>query len=143
AGGTVSPEDVGEACDEGVTTEVVTPAAIIEEEAARAILHELALSRVRSGGVWLTRPNRWDRYDRSWEDATHPGPAGVLGSTQLVHGPPPKSEITIARVTIPALGSRLGLTARSLADEVLGFGGLTLAQCVRAGMSSPPKPYRY
>ena len=139
----MGPKDVDEACDEGVITEVITPAAIIEEQAAEVILHELALSRVRSGGVWLTRPNRWDRYDRPWEDASHPGAAGLIGSIQVAHGTPMKYEITIARVTITALGSQLGFSARSLADEVLGFGGLTLAHCARAAMSSPPKPYRY
>ena len=139
----MGPEDVDEAYDEGVITEAISPAAVVPEDAARAILDELALSRVRSGGLWLTRPNRWDRYDRPWEDASHPGAAGLIGSIQVAHGTPTKYEITIARVTITVLGSQLGFSARSLSDEALGFGGLRLAQCARAVISSPPKPYRY
>jgi hypothetical protein len=139
----VGPESVDEAYDEGVITEVISPAAVVPEEGARAILAELALNRVRSGGLWLTRPTRWDRYDRPWEDAAHPGEAGLIGSIQVAHGTPTKYEITIARVTITALGSQLGFSARALSNEALGFGGLTLTQCARASMSSPPKPYRF
>ena len=46
--------------DEGVVTEVIRPAAIVPEEAARAILMELALRDVQLGGHWLADPSRWN-----------------------------------------------------------------------------------
>src|SRR6476660_6307484 len=64
--------------DEGAITEVIRPAAIIPESAARAVLAELSLHDARAGGSWLSSPTCWRRYDRPWN-----GPDGAPGSAQL------------------------------------------------------------
>lgn len=129
--------------DEGVITEVIRPAAIVPEEAARGILVELSLNSVHAGGRWLGEASRWNRYDRPWESGADPGAAGLIGSIQIAYGTPTKYEITIYRVTITLLGSQLGWTVQTLSDEALGFGDLTLAQCPRAALQTPPKPFRF
>ena len=48
---------------EQMVTEVIRPAAIIPEAAARAILTGMAVSSVYTDGVWLAEPSRWIRYD--------------------------------------------------------------------------------
>ena len=134
---------VDDAYDEGVVTQVIRPAAIVPEEAARAILVELAVHSVHGGGFWLGEPSRWNRYDHPWTSQDEPGPAGLIGSIQVAYGTPTKYDLTIYRVTITRLGSELDWTVRSLSDEALGFGDLTLDQCPRAPLHTPPKPYRY
>src|SRR3954469_21733110 len=49
--------------DEGAVTEVIRPAAVIPEEAARTVLMELALRDYRSGGLWAAEPSVWRRFD--------------------------------------------------------------------------------
>ena len=136
-------EGVDDTYDEGLITEVIRPAAIVPEEAARNILVELSLHSVQSGGKWLSEPSRWSRYDKGWASPTDPGGAGLLGTIQVAYGTPTKYEITIYRVTITRLGSHFGFSVASLSDEALGFGGLTLAKCPRAALATPPKPYRF
>ena len=136
-----SPSDV--AYDENVVSEVIRPAAIVPEEAARAILVELSLNSVHSGGLWRAEPSRWNRYDRPWVSTEDPGDACMLGSIQVAYGTPTKYEITIYRVSISRLGAELGFTVQSLTDEALGHGDLTLAQCPRAQINPPPKPFRF
>lgn len=132
-----------DAYDEGVITEVIRPAAIVPEEAARAILIELSLNSARTDGLWLAEPSRWARYDQPWDDADLPGAARLIGSIQVAYGTPTRYEITIYRVTITTVGAELGWTVQSLSDEALGYGDLTLAQCPRAALTPPPKPYRF
>lgn len=129
--------------DLAVITEMIRPAAIVPEEAARAILVELTLHNVQSGGTWQAEASRWNRYDQAWEAPHDPGRAGLVGSIQIAYGTPTKYEITIYRVTITLHGSQLGWTVQNLSDEALGFGDLTLAQCPRAPMQAPPKPFRH
>ena len=136
-----SPSDV--AYDENVVSEVIRPAAIVPEEAARAILVELSLNSVHSGGLWRAEPSRWNRYDRPWVSTEDPGDACMLGSIQVAYGTPTKYEITIYRVSISRLGAELGFTVQSLTDEALGHGDLTLAQCPRAQIQPPPRPFRF
>jgi hypothetical protein len=124
-------------------TEVIRPAAIVPEEAARSILVELSLNNVLAGGQWLGQPSRWDRYDRPWRGPDDPGGSQLMGSIQVAYGTPTKYEITIYRVTITRPGSALGWTVQSISDEALDFGGLTLAMCPRAEMFVPPKPFRF
>jgi hypothetical protein len=128
---------------DGDVTEVIRPAAVVPEEAARAILVELSLNSVQAGGVWLSQPSRWERYDVPWPHDGTPGPALPVGSIQVAYGTPTKYEITIYRVTITRRGSELGWTVAALCDEALGFGDLTLAQCPRAQLTAPPKPFRF
>ncbi len=136
-----SPSDA--AYDENVVSEVIRPAAIVPEEAARAILVELSLNSVHSGGLWRAEPSRWNRYDRPWVSTQDPGDSCLLGSIQVAYGTPTKYEITIYRVHITRRGTELGLTVQGLTDEALGHGDLSLAQCPRADVQPPPKPFRF
>lgn len=57
---------------------------------------------------------------------------------------PSKYEITIFfQIAITKAGQAIGIDPEELADEVLRFGGLTLAACPRAQMADPPKPFRF
>lgn len=135
--------DLDEAYDEGMIDEVIRPAAIVPEEAARAILVELSLNSVHADGHWLAEPSRWHRYDRPWAGESPDDATGLVGTLQVAYGTPTKYEITIYRVTITKLGATLGWTVKSLSDEALGMGGLTLDQCPRAALVAPPKPFRF
>ena len=134
---------MAEAYDEGVVSEVIRPAAIVPEEAARAILVELALRDVQNGGVWQSEPQLWSLYDRPWHGYDNPAGAEQIGSIQVAYGTPTKYEITIYRVTVTRFGTAAGFTVNSLTDEALTFGGLTLAECPRATLNAPPKPFNY
>lgn len=132
-----------EAYDEGVVSEVIRPAAIVPEEAARAVLVELALRDVQNGGLWQSEPNLWSLFDRPWHGANNPAGAELIGTIQVAYGTPTKYEITIYRVTVTRFGTENGWTVESLTDEALGYGGLTLANCPRATLAAPPKPFRF
>lgn len=136
-------QDLDEAYDEGVVTEVIRPAAIVPEEAARAILIELSLNSVHADGLWLAEPSRWHRYESPWTGEGQEHESGLVGTIQVAYGTPTKYEITIYRVTITKLGAEQGWTVKRLTDEALGFGDLTLDQCPRAALSTPPKPFRF
>jgi hypothetical protein len=131
--------------EEGSVTEAIRPAAVVPEEAARAILVELSLRDVRSGGLWLANPSSWHRYDRPFgEDPPTPGQEPqLIGTIQIAYGTPTKYEITIFRVSVTRIGSERGWTVQSLSDEALGFGDLSLADCPRATLNAPPKPFRF
>lgn len=134
---------MAEAYDEGVVSEVIRPAAIVPEEAARAILVELALRDVQNGGVWQSEPQLWSLYDRPWHGYDDPAGAALVGTIQVAYGTPTKYEITIYRVTVTRFGTTAGFTVGSLTDAALTFGGLTLAECPRATLNAPPKPFTY
>jgi hypothetical protein len=132
-----------EAYDEGVVTEVIRPAAILPESAARAVLVELAMRDVHAIGEWHAQPTLWRRFDRPWDGVDDPGTAELIGTMQVAYGTPTRYEITIYRATITRFGTMNGWTVGSLCDEALGFGGLTLATCPRADLKPPPKPFRF
>ena len=132
-----------EAPDEGAVTEVIRPAAVIPEDAARTILMALALRDVRVDGTWEAEPTVWRRFDRTWDGPNGtPGSAELLGTIQVAYGVPTRYEITLFRATITTLGSQQGWSVTDLCDEALGFGGLTLAECPRAELAPPPSPFR-
>src|SRR6476469_9604546 len=111
------------------------------EEAARAILMQLALRDVRLGGLWDTEPALWRRFDRSWDngstnEATEP--SQLLGTIQVAYGVPTRYEITIFRATITRVGTEQGWTVEGLCDEALAYGDLSLATCPRADLKPPP-----
>ena len=128
--------------DDGVVEEVIRPAAVLPESAARLVLVELALRHVDAGGLWDATPTTWHRYDRprSVGDRS-PMETHLLGTMQVAYGTPTKYEITVYRATITRLGTDAGWTVESLCDEALGFGGLSLASCPRAPLSTPPRPF--
>jgi len=128
---------------EGVITEVIRPAAIVPEGAARAILVELSLGDVANGGVWHSSTTTWSRYDRPWDGSPASTGAELVGAIQVAYGTPTRYEITLYRVTITQFGHDNGWSVEMLSDEALGFGGLTLAQCPRAALNAPPKPFRF
>jgi len=122
-------------------TEVIRPAAVLPETAARQVLMELALREVRAGGLWASSPMVWKRYDRPWVGDSPDG-AELIGTLQISYGTPTRYAITIYRATITTFGSTHDWTVESLCDEALGYGGYTLAQCPRAELAAPPKPFR-
>lgn len=130
--------------DDIAVTEVIRPAAVLPEAAARVLLVELALRDVRSGGFWASSPSLWERYDRPWTGAggLSPGDALLLGSLQVAYGTPTRYAITIYRATVTTFGAENGWTVTSLCDEALAFGGFNLADCPRADLKPPPKPFR-
>ena len=129
-----------EAYGEGSVTEVIRPAAIIPEREAREILFALSALDVRNGGLWYAEPQRWQRYDRSW-DGLVPGAAQLFGTLQVIYGAPTRFEVTVYRATVTPLGAAAGWTVRQLCDEALALGGLSLATCPRATLNAPPKPF--
>jgi hypothetical protein len=132
-----------EAYDEGTVTEVIRPAAVLPEHAARRVLVELALHDVAAGGHWHSEPTQWRRYDHPWKVPGIPGAAQLVGTMQVAYGTPTRYEITIYRATITQAGTAAGWTVESLCDEALAFGGYTLASCPRADLKAPPKPFRF
>lgn len=122
-------------------TEVIRPAAVLPEGAARQVLVELALRDVRANGVWASSPTVWQRYDGPWL-GDDPDSANLVGTMQISYGTPTRYAITIYRATITVYGSTHGWTVESLCDEALGYGGYTLAECPRAELAAPPKPFR-
>jgi len=144
---TISSSDfemlAAQAYDEFVITEVIRPAAVLPESAAREVLVELAFRDVNAGGLWHARPSDWHRYDRPWPGPEDLGGAQLLGSMQVAYGTPTRYEITIYRATITAAGTQQGWTVESLCNEALGLGGLTLASCPRADLAPPPRPFRF
>lgn len=130
--------------DDGVVTEVIRPAAVLPDDAARCVLMELALRDVRVGGLWWSEPSIWRRYDRPWDalDGSE-GNARLLGTIQVAYGVPTRYEITIFRATITRFGTDAGWTVQSLCDEALAFGGLALDTCPRADLTPPPQPFRF
>lgn len=133
-----------EAYDEGVVTEVIRPAAILPESAARAVLVELAMRDAHGHGVWHAQPTLWRRFDRPWDDPNGgQGSALLIGTMQVAYGTPTKYTITIYRATITRFGHENGWTVESLCNEALAFGGLTLDNCPRAELAPPPKPFQF
>jgi len=130
-----------EMSDDGVVTGVIRPAAVLPEASARAVLRELAGRDVRLGGHWLTEPTLWKRWAQPWEEAETAGGAALIGSVHVAYGTPSRYEITIYRATITELAVATGWTVESLCNEALGFGGLDLANCPRADLKDPPKPF--
>jgi len=133
-----------EFADEGAVSEVIRPAAVIPEEAARVVLMELALRDVRVGGEWEAEPSVWRRFDKSFDGLNGtPGSAELIGTIQIAYGVPTRYEITIFRATITRLGSEWGWSVNALCDEALAYGGLTLATCPRADLKPPPRPFHF
>jgi hypothetical protein len=141
ASSTGQASDERPAAPDGMS-EVIRPAAIVPEHAARLVLVELARRDLSNGGEWQSEPQLWSRYAGpvAEDDSGEPE---LLGTIHVTYGTPTKYEITLYRVSITAAGVTEGWTVASLTDEALGFGGLTLAQCPRATVNEPPQPFQY
>jgi hypothetical protein len=131
------------AYDDGAVSEVIRPAAIVPENAARTILAELAMRDVRQDGHWLTDPACWRRFDIPFTGPLgDPGDAQLLGTIQLIYGTPTRYEITIYRASVTRHGAASGWSISALCDEALSYGALSLATCPRASLRPPPKAFR-
>jgi hypothetical protein len=122
--------------------EIIRPAAIVPEHAARRVLVEMARRDLTNGGNWQSEPQLWSRYDGPLGEEGA-DPPELMGAIHVTYGTPTKYEITLYRVTVTAAGVGAGWTVASLTDEALGFGGLTLAECPRAIVNTPPRPYTF
>jgi hypothetical protein len=125
------------------TSEVIRPAAVLLETAARQILAGLSEDDVRQGGHWLTRAGVWRRYDRPWAPgAEEPGAAVHLGTISCVYDSPQRYSVTIFRASVTPDGVGAGWTTDSLCNDALRHAGLTLDSCPRAQLTAPPAPFR-
>src|SRR5438270_632774 len=88
------------AYEDGAVTEVIRPAAVLPESAARVVLVELAVRDVRADGVWWSSPTVWQRWDKPWDAVEEAGSAELIGSLQVAYGSPTRYAITIFRATI-------------------------------------------
>jgi len=128
--------------DNGLVSEVIRPAAIVPEDAARQILAVLGAQSVEKGGCWVSNARQWLRYDASGVDSNGHPLGELIGCIEAVYGATTRYEVTLYRVTVTPYGTEAGWTVESLCDEPLSYGGLTLATCPRAKMQPPPKPFR-
>lgn len=124
-------------------SQVIRPAAVVPEIAARKILVQLAVHDVRNGGRWKSQPNMWSLYDRPWLNPLEPGSSQMIGVIHIAYGAPTKYEITLYRVQVTKYGTDLGWTVESVTDEALAHGSLTLMECPRADLASVPQPFRF
>lgn len=135
-------EAIASVYDEVATSEVIRPAAVLPEQAAKVVMMELAMRDVRTGGLWYATPTLWQRFDRPWDGpAGSQGDALLLGSMHVSYGTPTRYSITVYRATITTFGATHEWTVEQLCDEALGFGGYSLASCPRADLAPPPKPF--
>lgn len=128
--------------DDFASQEVIRPAAVLSERAARLILKGLAVDDVRAGGHWWTRVGTWRRYSSPWTfGADAPGDAVHIGAISCVYDSPTRYCVTVFRVSLTAYGLRQGWTTTSLCDEAFSHAGLTLADCPRAAFETSPRAY--
>jgi hypothetical protein len=124
---------------------VIRPAAVLPDRAAQLILAALGNSDVRDGGVWNTTTTLWQRYDRPWDGALgSKGSAVLIGSLAVVYGTPTRASITVYRASISAEAAAAGWDTDQLCNEAFSYAGLTLANCPRAALHTPPMrdPFR-
>src|SRR5947209_20615426 len=108
---------------DGAISEVIRPAAVLPEDAARSVLAELALRDVRAGGL-------------------AGGPHVLAPLLRPAYGTPMRYEITIYRATITQAAADAGWTVTRLCDEAMGLGGLSLLTCPRTRLRPPHRPFR-
>jgi hypothetical protein len=128
---------------DGAVSEVIRPAAIVPEQAARAILAALDARAIDKGGHWVATARQWYRYDEPGVDNNGIARGRLVGCIEAVYGATTRYEVTLYRVTVTPTGTEAGWTVENLCDEPLSYGGLTLASCPRAQMQPPPKPFRH
>ncbi|GMA89345.1 hypothetical protein GCM10025868_45950 [Angustibacter aerolatus] len=135
---------MAEAYDEGVVSEVIRPAAIVPEEAARAVLVEPGPARraerwrlavgAAGCGACTTGPGT--------VTTTRPAPR-LIGTIQVAYGTPTKYEITIYRVTVTRFGVDNGWTVTSLTDAALEYGEPHPRRLPPRHPQRPPRPFRF
>lgn len=126
-------------------SQVIRPAAVLEEALAVRLLAVLHAEDVSRGGTWNATSSLWQRFDTAWN-----GPGGTRGTSQLVgslavqYDTPVRRAITIYKVTLTPVGVSQGWTVERLTDAALRHVGLTLALCPRADLVDAPvrDPFR-
>src|SRR5579875_1479128 len=104
----------------GGNTLVIRPAAVLPENAARAVITALEQADVARGGVWNASPGVWQRYDVAWNGVGgSAGTAKLVGTIAVAYGTPTRYEITIYRATVTSHGQSVGWTVEKLCDEAL------------------------
>ncbi len=109
-------------------SEVIRPAAVLSETAARRVLGALALDP-----RWEVTPGVWLRNDTA---GTH------LGTLSCVYDTPSRYSVTVFRASITTDGVTQAWTVERLCDEAFGHADLTLAEVPRADLLPPPPPFR-
>jgi len=123
------------------TTRVIRPAAVLREQEASRVVAALEEQDVSRGGVWNAAPGLWQRYDHAWDgEGGMSGSARLMGTIGVVYGSPSRYEITVYRVTVTESGVEQGWSVETLCDDALRYGGLTLDDCPRAELTTPPMP---
>lgn len=136
------PHGAAHAPTEFASQEVIRPAAVLSEAAARLILQGLTTDDVQSGGHWWTRVGTWRRYESPWAPgALDAGTVPHLGTISCVYDSPARYCVTVFRVAMTAHGLRQGWTVESLCDDAFRHADLTLADCPRAALPPPPPPF--
>lgn len=121
------------------TTRVIRPAAVLRAAEGERVLEALTALDVAVGGVWITNPGLWQRYDRPWDGlGGMAGTSRVVGTIGAAYGSPTRYDITLYRVTVTDHGAATGWTVETLCDDALSHAGLTLATCTRAELHNPP-----
>jgi hypothetical protein len=129
--------------DDFATFEVIRPAALLTESAARLVVAGLARDDALEGGHWTSVPGIWRRYDRPWSrPGGDPGEAQHLGTVSCVYDSPQRYSVTIFRASITTEGIRQGWTVQTLCDDALRHADLTLDSCPRVDLMPPPRPLR-
>jgi hypothetical protein len=85
--------------------EVIRPAAVLSETAARLILQGLTADDVQHGGHWWVRVGTWRRYESPWAPgAEEPGDASHVGTISCVYDSPARYCVTVFRVAMTRTG---------------------------------------
>ncbi len=128
--------------DDVASHEVIRPAAVLSEIHARLILQGLAADDVRAGCLWWSRVGTWRRYESPWAPgAGEPGDVPHVGTISCVYDSPARYCVTVFRVSMTTYGLQRGWTTESLCDDAFRHAGLTLADCPRASLAAPPRPF--
>src|SRR5438067_10544434 len=77
----------------GVVSEVIRPAAIVPEEAARTILATLQAQAVDRNGLWVATARQWARYDRTGVDSNGHPLGELVGCIEAVYGATTRYEV--------------------------------------------------
>lgn len=126
-------------------TQVLRPAAVLGHRDAARIVVELQRLDVSAGGVWSATSTLWQRYDKPWSGPMGGrGDAELIGSIGVMYDSPVRSQITLYRVTLTAMGAAAGWTVERICDDALSWVGMTLASCPRAELRAAPAsdPFR-
>ena len=120
------------------TEQVIRPAAVVPERAARQILTWLGDHDVTAGGCWLHDPSCVQRFSGPFDGVGGMrGSAVLLGSIHMIWD---RWNATIFRANVTDAGARAGLTVTRLCDQLLGVAGLSLDTCPRADLVDAPVP---